>query len=424
MIADRKVTRLITQSCLIFIIAATASAGDPNCPSPPTPQHLRQQLKEMLGIPAARCDLAPESRGSFEYDGLIVERWLLTSEPGSRIPCLLYRPKNVEGKIPAVVITNGHGESKGSLCNLYAGPLYAKLGLACLLYDTIGEEERHREHGMGTRAHDVKDSDRRATGAGRLMMGKMIFDTMRCIDFLLSRDDVDPQHIGVAGNSLGGAVAKWMLALEPRLKMVIVSGGGFGEFNATPGRSKLCTNIPEQLRSRLCTVPELLSLAAPHCAVVVMNGDADSVMDREGDGVLWQQTRENVAKVAPMFEQKGAPGKIKTWFEPGGGHRSYHLYKDAALWINEHLGTPLQTREQLKSLPSILFEEWCGKYGLEWESCSRGLYWTKLHWRNSNQVDLNIVPFPAQELKCLKPEEIGDPQYTLDGWLDLISKKE
>ncbi|MDP6749872.1 MAG: hypothetical protein QGH37_23160 [Candidatus Poribacteria bacterium] len=36
-------------------------------------------------------------------------------------------------------------------------------------------------------------------------MGKLVFDTMRGIDFLLQRDDIDPERIGVAGNSLGGA---------------------------------------------------------------------------------------------------------------------------------------------------------------------------------------------------------------------------
>jgi hypothetical protein len=165
----------------------------------------RRRLREMLGIPAGRVPLEAEKRGQVEWDGIVIERWVFTSEPSSRVPAVLYRPAKPPARMPAVVLTFGHGGSKSQWQYNYA-----RLGLACLAMDPIGEEERHRDGRLGTRAHDPKPVSDRADRAGRLIMGKLVFDTMRGIDFLLERDDVDPERVGVVGNSLGGAKAGWM----------------------------------------------------------------------------------------------------------------------------------------------------------------------------------------------------------------------
>ena len=35
-------------------------------------------------------------------------------------------------------------------------------------------------------------------------------------------------------------------------------------------------------------------------------------------------------------------------------------------------------------------------------------------------ADLGIKPIDTKKLKCLNGEELGSPEYTLEGWLDLI----
>ncbi|SVD26097.1 uncharacterized protein METZ01_LOCUS378951, partial [marine metagenome] len=158
---------------------------------------LRQDLTDLLGIPSERCDLAPEARGTIEREGIVIEKWIWTSEPGSRVPSVLYRPRASSQKMPAVVITCGHGGSKSQWQFVYVGQLYARLGIACLVLDPVGEEERHISGGMGTRAHDPEPVHDAADQAGRLIMGKLVFDTMRGIDFLQSRSDIDADRIGV-----------------------------------------------------------------------------------------------------------------------------------------------------------------------------------------------------------------------------------
>ena len=54
---------------------------------------------------------------------------------------------------------------------------------------------------------------------------KGIFNHMRCVDLLQSRDDVDAERIGVIGHSLGGHNAMFAAAFDERLKVIVSSCG-------------------------------------------------------------------------------------------------------------------------------------------------------------------------------------------------------
>ena len=377
---------------------------------------LRQQLITMLGIPRQRVPLAPESRGEVEHDGVVIEKWVFTSEPGSRVPAVLYRPKNAPGPMPAIVFTYGHGGSKSSWSYNYAALLYAKLGVATLAMDPIGENERNIKGATGTRAHDAKGISERCDAAGRLIMGKFVFDTMRCVDFLMTRKDMAHDRIGIAGNSLGGATGGWVAALETRLRMAVVTGWAYDDVTIP---TKLCTRWPNERMRKLCTWAGYATLSAPHCALFIGNGDADVIIDQAGTGVAWSGTRSVVAEAAKTYAALGAPGGIEAWFEPGGGHRPYFAFKIALEWIHKHLGTPGWTLEKIRALPTLNAGEWCDRHGIRLEK----LYGTPLHWRGAILPDLGLRPTPRQKLACLRPDEIGRPEFTLEGWLEQISKR-
>jgi len=374
----------------------------------------RKKLRAMLGIPDKRVPLAAEKRGEVEWDGIAVEKWVFTSEPGSRVPAVLYRPKQPAEPMPAIVLTFGHGGSKSQWQYNYAGQLYARLGLACLALDPLGEEERHRKGRLGTRAHDPKPVSDRADRAGRLIMGKLVFDTMRGIDLLRERDDIDPQRIGVGGNSLGGAVAGWMAALEPRIRMGIVSGWAYHDVGL---RTKYCTRLPNERMRELLTWTDYAALAAPDCAVLIANGDADWVIDK-GNSAVWKGTRQVVQRAARAYEKLGAAGGTETWFESGGGHRPYFAYKRSLEWIHEHLGTPGMTLEEIRALPTVNSGAWCDRHGVRLEK----LYGTQLHQRGATLPDLGLRPTRRETLSCLEPDELGSPQLTVEGWLEQIER--
>jgi dienelactone hydrolase len=413
--------RALTSAWLLGTLPEKTFPADHAVPNDPAEfgawqAETRRWLGEMLGLPRTRVPLDTQRRGQFEWDGLVIEKWLFTSEPGSRIPAVLYRPKQPAGRMPAIVLTFGHGGSKSQWQYSYAAQLFARMGLACLALDPIGEEERHREGNLGTRAHDPKSVSDRADQAGRLVMGKLVFDTIRGIDFLMERDDIDPQRIGVAGNSLGGAKAGWMAAVEPRIKLAIVSGWAYHDITL---QSKYCTKLPnERMRQRLSWT-DYAALAAPHGAVLILNGDADGIIDRDMDGSAWRGTREVVEAAALVYAQQGASGRLRAWFEPGGGHRPYFLYKEALEWIHQHLGTPAMTLQQIRALPMVNSGVWCDAHGIRLEK----LYGTDLHQRGATLPDLGLRPTPREQLACLKPDELGSPEFTIEGWLQQIERR-
>ena len=377
----------------------------------------RQKVRSILGIPKQRIPLEPQPRGTIHHDGIRIEKWIFNSEQGSRIPALLYLPeKPASPELPAIVFTYGHGGSKSAWQYHYAGQLYAKLGLACLAFDPLGEEERHIKGRMGTRAHDPRSVHLRADNAGRLIMGKLVFDTMRAIDFLEQRDDIDPDRIGVAGNSLGGAKAGWMVATEPRIKFALVCGWAFENIGL---RTKYCTKAPNQRVRELITWSDYLSLGAPHCATLVMNGSADWVIDREDDRSAWHGTDRATSSAVETYHALGADGRLATWYEPAAGHRPFFAYRAGIRWIHKQVGIPGMTMEKLNSLRTINSGHYCDKHGIRLER----LYGTDLHQRGATLVDRNIRPLTREQLAVLKPEERGHPDFTVAGWLAQIEGK-
>lgn len=46
---------------------------------------------------------------------------------------------------------------------------------------------------------------------------------MIALDYLLSRPEIDPNHLGITGNSGGGTMTSWIWGLDPRFTMAAPS---------------------------------------------------------------------------------------------------------------------------------------------------------------------------------------------------------
>ena len=378
---------------------------------------LQEELWRILGRPADTVEPSGEVRDRTEWDGVVVEKLVYETEPGQAVPALLYLPTACAPPFPALVICMGHGESKTTPGPLHAGPLFARLGIACLCADPIGEEERNRAGHRGTRAHDAAAVSSRSRGAGRKVIGKMVWDLMMGLDYLATRRDIDAQRLGCAGVSLGGTVAGYLLALDERLKLALPAGWFFRPEDRVIGKD--CSRIPAQELQQVMSNGELLGLAAPHCAVLVANGDADTVIDKQGSGMV------AVRGMGPSLQQAqeiygrypGAAGRIAALLEPGGGHRHYYLAKPALLWARTHLQAAGISEAALLELPEMLFGDWADRCGVVVEA----LYDTPLHFRGLRLPDLQLRPLPAEHRRCLDPGEVGTARFTLEGWLDSVT---
>lgn len=49
----------------------------------------------------------------------------------------------------------------------------------------------------------------------------MVYDSLRAVDYLVARPDVDARRIGTLGMSMGSTMAWWLAALDPRVKVCV-----------------------------------------------------------------------------------------------------------------------------------------------------------------------------------------------------------
>src|SRR4051812_36518064 len=194
--------------CVWLAAALAAFAQEPR--STPRPlaaaqqRHWREQIRSALFVPDPLPPLKAESHGGFEPTAdVIAERVSYETHFGLRVPAILYLPKSHTGKLPALIVVNGHGGDKYSWYAFYSGVMYARGGAAVLTYDPIGEGERNAERKSGTRAHDkVLMPDE----MGRWMGGLMMTDVLQAVSYLRDRPEVDSSRIGAMGYSMGSFV--------------------------------------------------------------------------------------------------------------------------------------------------------------------------------------------------------------------------
>jgi dienelactone hydrolase len=193
----------------------------------------RQRLLESIGGLPPRSPLNAQTRGTIPADGYVIEKVIFESQPKFFVTGLLYLPDAARFKppYPGVVVPVGH-TGNGKAWHEYQpmGALLALNGMVGLVFDAIDESERlqyQEERGSydfdkwGKRLHGTYGHQ--MIGIGSILLGRNtarieICDTMRAIDYLQSRPEVDPQRIGCTGHSGGGIITAYVLALDDRVQ--------------------------------------------------------------------------------------------------------------------------------------------------------------------------------------------------------------
>jgi dienelactone hydrolase len=75
---------------------------------------------------------------------------------------------------------------------------------------------------FGERSHTSEpDMFKLMLWRGQVLWGMMVYDSLRAVDVLLQRPDVDPQRIATLGMSMGSTMAWWLAALDERIKVTV-----------------------------------------------------------------------------------------------------------------------------------------------------------------------------------------------------------
>ncbi len=196
--------------------------------------YVREKLIEMLGGLPEKYPLNPVVTATLERNEYRIENVLFESRPDFQVSGNLYLPANGDGPFPAVVVPGG----RHSLGRLHPSQQLACLnlvhaGFAVLAFDTIGQGERRHDWnpGSGTKELDNPRLERVLPGGLLLLAGEnlaqyQVWDGIRAVDYLLTRDEIDAQRIGCAGHSLGGYLALLLGVVDERIACVVVNEGG------------------------------------------------------------------------------------------------------------------------------------------------------------------------------------------------------
>ena len=412
-------TRILYLLCPMLLIVATPARSMANEEAwLERSENLRRDIRKVLTLPESRIPLNAETHRTTEGSDYSIHSLSYASELGSRVTALLYLPKPTSGRVPGIIVACGHGGSKSCFYAQYAGQLYAKLGFACFIPDTIGEEEREASGRMGARGHDLyplKDTNPEfvRTRLKRSVLGKIVWDLMRGIDYMETRPEIDPDRIGLVGYSLGGATGGCVSLLDERVRAAVLCGWAFRARYAVA--SKYCTRLPYASFERMMRFDEMTALLAPHTATLFMCGTKDAVIDSDLDGAaVVAELSANIEGTRNILTEAGIEGTIEAEFVPGAGHRPFFLSHRAAGWLQDHLAAT----EGRRPVPveTIPFGEWVDSQGHKIEE----LYNTERNERGLHAVDCGAILRTPKELACFPDRETPASEYTMMGWTDAV----
>ncbi len=185
----------------------------------------RQALYDVLGElpdrarPVGARVVAEEDRGAYVLETLVLD--LNGIEP---VPAYFTRPHAPAGRLPAVLYHHAHGgdyalgkdELLAGRPALQTPPYAAALaarGYAALAIDAWAFGER--------RGRTESELFKQLLWEGRVLWGLMVYDSLRALDYLATRRDVDPGRLATLGLSMGSTMAWWVAALDERVAVCV-----------------------------------------------------------------------------------------------------------------------------------------------------------------------------------------------------------
>jgi dienelactone hydrolase len=174
-------------------------------------------LPEVQGPPAARL-VARE-----EHESYVLEKLVLDLNGVEDVPAYLALPRQGAATPLPVVLYNhawnfelGKNEllqgGAGAQQRPYVEPLTAA-GYAVFCADmwSFGERRGRSESALF----------KELLWKGQVLWGLRVFDTLRALDYLVGRPELDADRIATLGKSMGSTMAWWVAALDTRIRVCV-----------------------------------------------------------------------------------------------------------------------------------------------------------------------------------------------------------
>jgi len=201
---------------------------------------LRAKITELVGgFPPERTPLRPETLEVRDFPAYRREKFVFESRPGVWVLGYLLAPKT-QGPFAAVIAIPGHGRGVDDLVGIdehgrdrtVKGPYeydfaiqVVEHGMAAVAIEPMafGCRRDPITRGKGLTATACQPAAGSALLLGQTMIGWRVYDTMRAIDWIGTRPELDPARVGCMGCSGGGTCTLFTAALDTRVRAALVS---------------------------------------------------------------------------------------------------------------------------------------------------------------------------------------------------------
>jgi dienelactone hydrolase len=219
-------------------------------------ERVRRQVLVSQGLwpMPTRGPLNAVVHGKIDRGEYTVEKVYFESAPGFFVTGNLYRPKQLTGRVPAVLFSHGHWAnarlSESSDAELFREIAdgeerfeqggrsrfqsmcvqLARMGCVVWQWDMLSDSDsvqlsRELVHGFAKQRPDMSTAENwgfyspAAEAHLQSIMGLQTWNSIRSLDFLLSLPEVDPERIAMTGASGGGTQTMLLAAVDGRLRL-------------------------------------------------------------------------------------------------------------------------------------------------------------------------------------------------------------
>jgi dienelactone hydrolase len=298
-------------------------------------RELGTKITELVGgFPTARVPLRPHIIESRSFASYRREKVVFDSRAGVSVLAYVLTPSRATPPSPVMICVPGHGRGVDDIVGIddrgrdrtdKAGYQHdfavqvVEAGVAAVAIEPMGFGCR-RDALNAQRGLAQKGCEPIAGGAlmlGQTLIGWRVWDIMRTLDYIATRPELDALRAGCMGISGGGTATLFATALDPRLKVAMVSGY-LNTFRDSVGSLAHCVDnyVPGILN--WAEMHDVAGLIAPR-PLFVESGEKDRIFPVQASVESFRAVREiyEVFGAEDRVEQEVFPDEHTFWGKRG-----------------------------------------------------------------------------------------------------------